>query len=172
MQASQGMIYIFTGEGKGKTSAALGTAIRAASAGLKVAIIQWYKSKAWGISEHEINHPNIAIFPMGAGFFFKDKGADPKPHRQAAQAALQKAETIMKSVDVLILDEINNAIHDELITVDEIKTVLQQRNSTHCILTGRYADPKLVDLADLVTEMKPIKHPYDQGKQAIKGLDY
>jgi len=172
MQTNSGLIYVFTGDGKGKTSAALGTAVRAAAAGLKVAIVQWYKSKDWGISEHDLNLKNITFYPMGEGFYFKDRGADPVPHQKAAKLALQQATDLLHQVDVLILDEINNAISDGLIDIQDILSLLQERGSTHLILTGRSADQKLITAADLVTEMKKIKHPYDQGKLAVKGLDF
>ncbi len=167
-----GLVYVFTGNGKGKTSAALGTAVRASAAGLKVAIVQWYKNKSWGISEHQLNMDNVAIYPMGEGFYFKDKGADPIPHQQAAAKALAKATSLLHQVDVLILDEINNAVADQLIDINDVLALIKARNTTHIILTGRSADPQLITIADLVTEMKNIKHPYDQGKLAVKGLDF
>jgi cob(I)alamin adenosyltransferase len=167
-----GLVYIFTGDGKGKTSAALGTAVRAIASGKTAAMIQWYKSQAWGISEHQLNLPHFTIYPMGEGFYYKDKGDDPTPHQQAALAALSKATKLCPQVDVLILDEINNAVADGLLSLDQIKQFIQQRGTTHLILTGRNAHPDIIAMADLVTEMKKIKHPYDQGKLAIKGLDF
>lgn len=167
-----GLVYIFTGDGKGKTSAALGTAVRAVASGKRVVMIQWYKSKAWGISEHQLNIPHFTIYPMGEGFYYKDKGDDPIPHRQAAKAALSKATELCPQVDVLILDEINNAVSDGLLSLDQIKQFIQKRGRTHLILTGRNVHPDVIEMADLVTEMKKIKHPYDRGKLAVKGLDF
>ncbi len=166
------LVYIFTGDGKGKTSAALGTAVRAVASGKKVAMVQWYKSEAWGISEHQLKLPRFEIFPMGEGFYYKDKGDNPAPHQQAANAALQKAIELCPQVDVLVLDEINNAVSDGLLTVDQVKQFITKRGKTHLVLTGRNAHPDVVAMADLVTEMKKIKHPYDQGKLAVKGLDF
>jgi len=188
----QGLIYIFTGEGKGKTSAALGVAIRAMAAGLRVAIVQWYKDPSWRISDHQIGSfltpeakARFAIYPLGAGFHLKnsktaplktgqvviDKATD-EEHRQKAHQALDKALSLVNTVDVLILDEINNAIEDQLITVDETINLISQRQRTHLILTGRDAHPEIIKLADLVTSMTKIKHPYDQGVLAVKGLDF
>ncbi len=167
-----GLVYIFTGDGKGKTSAALGTAVRVVASGKKVAMVQWYKSEAWGISEHQLKLPHFIIYPMGEGFYYKDKGDNPVPHQQAAEAALKQAVTLCPQVDVLILDEINNAVSDELLSVDQVKQFIIKRGKTHLVLTGRNAHPDIVAMADLVTEMKKIKHPYDQGKLAVKGLDF
>jgi cob(I)alamin adenosyltransferase len=188
---SKGMIYIFTGDGKGKTSAALGSAIRALAAGLKVAIIQWYKDPDWKISDHDIStllnkeaQKRFTLLALGQGFYIKTKTAPlttgqmvidkttPKHHKQAATQALTEARRFISKVDVLILDEINNAIADQLINLEEIQNLLNSRGSTHIILTGRNAHPALIERADLVTSMNKIKHPYDQGKLAIKGLDY
>ena len=186
------MVYVFTGDGKGKTSASLGIALRALAAGLKVAIIQWYKDPAWRISEHNINSlltpdtdARFAIYAMGKGFNLKDKKIAPlttgqvvvdtasqNEHKQAAEEALQKAVSLISTVDVLILDEINNAINDNLIRVNEVKKLIANRQNTHLILTGRNAHLDILAAADLVTEMTKIKHPYDQGKLAIKGLDF
>lgn len=186
-----GLVYIFTGDGKGKTSAALGTAIRALAAGLKVAMIQWYKDPDWKISDHEISallnkdaQKRFILLAQGQGFYIKTKTAPlttgqividkttPQHHKQAATQALTEAHRLISQVDVLILDEINNAVADQLIDLKEIQNLLEVRGSTHVILTGRNAHPALIERADLVTSMNKMKHPYDQGKLAIKGLDY
>lgn len=192
MTEDQGLIYIFTGDGKGKTSAALGTAMRALAAGLRVAIIQWYKDPSWRISEHAIDtlltpeaKQRFQFHPMGVGFHIPrakiaplsngqvvvDKASEPQ-HRQAAAAALTKATELLPQVDILILDEINNAIHDNLLPVDDVINVIQKRAKTHLVLTGRNAHPEIIKLADLITDMTKVKHPYDQGKLAVKGLDF
>ena len=171
----KGMIYVFTGDGKGKTSAALGVAVRAVSAGMKVAIIQWYKEKSWPISEHKLPKilKGIKIYPMGKGFYqLPTDHASPSQHKQSAQDALKKAESLMTKVDVLVLDEVNNAINDKLITSSNLLNLISKREKTHLVLTGREASKSIIDVADLVTEMKKIKHPFDQGKKAVKGLDF
>ncbi len=168
-----GMFYVFTGDGKGKTSAALGVGLRASLNGMTVAMIQWYKDPAWNISEHQVNQvlENFTIYPMGKGFFIKEVNS-PDKHRLAAQAALNQAKQLINQVDVLILDEINNALSDKLISLDEVINLINHRDQTHLILTGRNADPQIIQLADLVTSMEKIKHPYDSGQSAIKGLDF
>ena len=189
---SNSLVYIFTGDGKGKTSAGLGIAIRALAAGLRVAVIQWYKDPSWRISEHQISqlltpeaNSRFAIYPLGKGFNLKNKKTAPlstgqvvvdkvtqSEHLQAAHEAYEKAKSLLHQVDVLILDEINNAVSDNLINLSDAKTLIAQRDQTHLIFTGRNAHPDIIALADLVTNMTNIKHPYDQGKLAIKGLDF
>jgi len=175
MTINQGLVYVFTGDGKGKTSAALGVAVRAALSSMKVAIIQWYKEKRWPIAEHQIGKyiKNIKIYPLGSGFFkLPTDHATPKEHQQAAEAALKQAEKLLPKVDLLVLDEVNNAVKDKLINLNDLLKLISKRGKTHLILTGRGARPELVEQADLVTEMKKIKHPFDQGLKAVKGLDY
>jgi cob(I)alamin adenosyltransferase len=171
----QGLVYVFTGDGKGKTSAALGVAVRAALTGMKVAIVQWYKEKRWPIAEHKLGKyiKNIQIYPLGSGFYqLPTDHATPKEHQQAAEAALKQAEKLISKVDVLVLDEVNNAVRDKLINLDHLTNLIKKRGQTHLILTGRGAVKKIIELADLVTEMKKIKHPFDKGQKAVKGLDY
>lgn len=193
-----GLIYIFTGEGKGKTSAALGVALRSFASGLSVAWVAWYKQSGWGISEFNLpqilNSHRFQIFALGKGFHIPSKKAthldqnlkaaplasgakaldtaSEAEHQQAAKAALKKAHSLINQVDLLILDEVNNALHDGLINLQDLKHLLEKRGSTHLILTGRDAHAEIIKAADLVTDMKKVKHPYDQGKLAVKGLDF
>lgn len=181
-----GLVYIFTGDGKGKTSAALGVAIRAVGNGMKVAMVQWYKEASWRISEYELEKltDKFHIYPMGVGFHMPQKvarlatdqvvvdKASETDHHQAAQAAYDKSVELCPQVDLLICDEILNAVHDGLMTESEVFQLIENRQATHLILTGRNASPSVIAAADLVTEMKKIKHPYDQGKVAVKGLDF
>ncbi|MFH1244678.1 MAG: cob(I)yrinic acid a,c-diamide adenosyltransferase [bacterium] len=171
----KGLIYVFTGEGKGKTSAALGLAVRAALRGMKVGIVQWYKEKRWPIAEHKIGEKlnNIQIFPLGSGFYqLPTDHASQSEHRQAARAALKQARELVGKVDVLILDEVINAIGDGLVESKGVMELLNNRGRMHVVLTGRGASKELIEMADLVTECKKIKHPYDSGRPAIAGLDY
>lgn len=171
----KGLIYVFTGEGKGKTSAALGVAVRAGLKGMKVGIVQWYKEKRWPIAEHKIGEKldNIQIFPLGSGFYqLPTDHASQSEHQQAAEAALKQARELMGKVDVLILDEVINAIGDGLVESKGVMELLGKRGKTHMILTGRGASQELIEVADLVTECKKIKHPFDTGKMAVSGLDY
>lgn len=170
-----GLVYVFTGEGKGKTSAALGVAVRAALRGMKVGIVQWYKEKRWPIAEHKIGEKleNIQIFPLGSGFYqLPSDHATQSEHQQAAEAALAQARELVGKVDVLILDEVINAIGDGLVENKRVMELLSERGEMHVILTGRGAGQELIEVADLVTECKKIKHPFDKGKMAMAGLDY
>lgn len=175
MQELKGLVYVFTGSGKGKTSAAFWTGVRAALRGMSVVAIQWYKEARWPTVEQEIGKKlkNFEVYLMGKGFYkLPTDHASKSEHIKAAQKALEKARQLAGKVDVLILDEVNNAIADRLIKVSEVIKMIEQRGKTHIIITGRKAHKSIIAQADLVTEMKNIKHPFDQGKKAVKGLDY
>lgn len=171
----KGLVYIFTGEGKGKTSAGMWTAVRAALSGKNVAIVHWYKESSWPTNDQKIAglFPNLTDYLMGKGFYrLPTDHAPENAHKSAAQLALEKANELLATVEVLVLDEIINAIGDGLVSEESVLALLDNRGDTHLILTGRGASQTLVEGADLVTEMKKIKHPFDNGKKAIKGLDY
>ncbi len=196
--SKQGQVYVFTGDGKGKTSAAFWTGVRAALRGMKVAAIQWYKDPTWDVAEYRL--PKILkkfqVYPMGEGFritnyesrIMNREGKEVKlasvgtgrvvdtaseqEHKMAAREALNLAGKLIGKVEVLILDEVNNAVKDKLIDLVDLIDLISKRGKTHVILTGRDACAELVEAADLATEMKKIKHPFDQGKMAVKGLDF
>lgn len=171
----KGLVYVFTGDGKGKTSTAFWTGVRAALRGMKVAAVQWYKEAAWPTAEQKISQklPNFKVYLMGKGFYkLPTDHATGAEHKRAAEEALVKAKSLVGKVDMLILDEVNNVIADRLIKVSEVIEVIERRGKTHIIITGRKADKDIIALADLVTEMKKIKHPFDTGRKAIRGLDY
>jgi cob(I)alamin adenosyltransferase len=171
MSIDKGLVYVFTGEGKGKTSAALGVAVRAAAAGMKVGWVSWYKEERQSISEKRL--AEIEMYFMGKGFYnLPGDKLRPEEHKQAAAKALEKAEELVKRVDVLVLDEVNNAVEDGLIKLIKLIKLISKRGKTHLILTGRGAVEEIIRLADLATEMRKIKHPFDRGVKAIKGLDY
>lgn len=170
MNTKQGLVYVFTGDGKGKTSSALGVAVRAASAGLKVGWVSWYKEK---VLPARFNIEGVEMYAIGKGFYkLPEDHASPAEHKQAAVTALRQAEKLLKKVDVLVLDEVNNAVQDKLINLIDLINLISKRGKTHIILTGRNANKKIIELADLVTEMKKVKHPFDKGIKAVKGLDY
>lgn len=176
------MIHIYTGDGKGKTTAALGLALRAIGAGKKVAILQFMKkgdcSECKAIKKYQLP---ILIESFGAGFY-KILGDDkPKSaHQKAAQKALERAKEIIEkgNHDLIILDEINIAIGFGLIKVDAVIEIIQSKRlvesgkrDVDIILTGRSLHPKLKKLADLITVMKKEKHYFDQGIKARKGIE-
>ena len=186
---NSGLVYVFTGEGKGKTSAALGVAMRAVGQEKRVAMVQWYKEKLWQIGEHRLpellKQPLFDIYPMGQGFYkLPTDHASTADHQKAAKKTLKFTENLLitKSATkgltfcgqyfLIILDEVLNAINDKLISQMSLIRLIRKRGATHIILTGRNTPKKLIDLADLITEMKNIKHPYDSGRKAVLGLDY
>ncbi len=183
MAKRTGLIIVYTGDAKGKTSAALGAAMRALGHGWKVLMIQFFKGD-WPVVYGELElakrlHPQFEVLQLGRGFV-KIMG-DKKPfaeHVEAAKAAMQLTRERMESgqYDVIILDEINYAIgymDFKLVELEDVLQLLRDKPSEmHIILTGRNAHPKVVELADLVTEMKEIKHPMKKGIPAQQGIDF
>lgn len=172
------MIQIYTGEGKGKTTAAMGLALRAIGANKRVAILQFMKkgdsSEIKAIKKY---HLPINVFSFGIGFYhiLNDKHSD-KEHRVAAEKGLKKASDIIasKKYDLIILDEIIVAADLKLIDVDNVVAILPNDHSKKfdIILTGRNAHPKLKKIADLVSEIKPVKHYFDNDISARKGIEF
>jgi cob(I)alamin adenosyltransferase len=163
----KGMIQVYTGNGKGKTTAALGLALRAVGHGRKVVIIQFLKGKE--ISGERVSAkllaPLLTIIPMGRHGFINTVNPDPAD-KQLARTALEYAKELIrkKACDILILDEVNVAVAYNLIPVQELLEVMDSKPETmELILTGRNALPKVLEKADLVTEMKKLKHYYDKG---------
>ncbi len=177
MTEQKGLIIVHTGNGKGKTTAALGMGLRAWGQGLKVLVIQFIKGN-WKYGELEAAAkigPDFAIRQMGEGFVktFKDDALT--GHRLAAKEALQAAKTeiLSQKWDMVILDEINYAIKYELVSLDAALELLDIKPPLlHLVLTGRDADPAIIERADLVTEMKEIKHPLKKGIKAQKGIEF
>ena len=178
MEEKNGLIIVHTGNGKGKTTAALGLAIRAWGDGLRVLILQFIKG-GWKYGEIETIKRlgeidgRIELRRLGKGF---QRNTDDKAeHIAAAQEALKEAGEAFESgnYDLIILDEINYAVKFELITVEDVKALLAKRPAElHVVLTGRDAKEEIIDMADLVTEMKLIKHPYQKGIKAQKGIEF
>ena len=169
----KGYIHVYTGKGKGKTTAAFGLAMRAAGAGLKVYIAQFAK----GMQYSETNalarlQDSITVKQYGRKGFIK-RDPDEKDI-QAAQKGLKEVKEIMCSGDyqVIILDEANIATSYNLFSVDELLDFIEAKpERIELIITGRYADPRIIEKADLVTEMKEIKHYYHKGVKARKGIE-
>ena len=169
---NQGLVIVHTGEGKGKTTAALGLALRAFGAGLKVLILQFIKGGQTYGELDALKLLQIEIRQCGLGF---TKSGNISEHKAAAQETLKIAqdEIISGKWDLIILDEINYAVKFGLITEDEMLNLLKIRPpELHLVLTGRDATEKLIDAADLVTEMKLIKHPYQHGIKAQRGIEF
>ncbi len=172
----KGLIIVHTGNGKGKTTAALGLAFRALGNGFKVCMIQFIKG-TWKYGELKAaeKFENFEIIPMGKGFVnLGAKEPDPRDI-EAAEEAFNKAKEVILSdkYDMVILDEINYAILYKLISVEKVVELLMQKpEKLHVVLTGRNAHEKIIEIADLVTEMREIKHPYQKGIKAQRGIEF
>lgn len=170
----KGLIIVFTGEGKGKTTAALGMSLRALGHNLKVIMIQFIKGKCqYGELDAVKGLNNLNIYPMGSGFIFKEKNRAKAKEMVLEAWGLCKQKIESKEYDMVIMDEINYAIHYNLLNLDDVVNFLKSKpKQIHVVLTGREAKPKLIEIADIVTEMKNVKHPYKKGTTAQKGIEY
>ena len=178
--SERGLILVNTGNGKGKTTAALGVALRAVGQGFKVLILQFIKSgNGYGeLAGLAKLGDQVEIRSMGKGFIYYKRDevgeAELARHKAAAQEAWH---TLVEEVnsdrwDLIIMDEINNAINYDLIDVNSVVDMLKHKPELHVILTGRYAKPEIIDVADTVTEMKVVKHAYEKGIKAAKGIEF
>jgi cob(I)alamin adenosyltransferase len=171
---SIGRVIVNTGTGKGKTTAAFGTALRAAGHGQKVAIVQFIKGD-WNYGEVTALEgcPNIEIRRIGSGFTWL--ADDPAVPRSTAREAWDLSVELALSdrYDLLVLDELNYAVAEGYVTADEIVGLLAQKPPRlSVIITGRDAPSELIEVADTVTEMRAIKHAFDDGAPARKGIEY
>lgn len=182
---TKGLVLINTGTGKGKTTAALGTAIRAWGDGQKVLILQFIKG-AWKYGELKAIETlgkaegRIEIRPMGDGFVFHNK-KDPENEERLAEKKelarrawdMVRKEVMSGAWDLIVLDEINYAIHFGMLEAEEVARLIRERPvRLNMILTGRYAPKELIDLADTVTEMTLVKHAFQTGIRARKGIEF
>jgi len=175
MTKRKGLIQLFTGEGKGKTSAALGAALRASGHGLKTYIVFFMKGTfPYGEDAALRQLPNVDIAKFGGLKWVDPESIKPEEIEQAKKALAAAREAMLSGkYDLVVLDEVNVAVAYKLIPLDEVvKLIKDKPPNVELILTGRYADPKLIELADLVTEMVKLKHPYDKGVPARKGIEY
>jgi cob(I)alamin adenosyltransferase len=173
----RGLIMVNTGPGKGKTTAAMGTALRAVGNGMKVLMLQFLKG-SWHYGELDAAKSfgdKFVMKQMGRGFV-KVGGAetDPEDIRMVEEAwAEARKEILSGKWDLVILDEINYAIsYGMLDPAEVVKTLQGKPEHVHVILTGRNAHPTIVELADTVTEMKQVKHAYERGVMAQRGIEY
>lgn len=178
------VIIVFTGEGKGKTSASLGLLARALGTHWRVAFVQFIKD--WEVGEHEFIQKIIPAFPDklvfykgGKGFFnageLSAKDVRPADHKSAAQKTYNFALQCATSgkFDLVICDEINNAVHDELLTQDQLEALINTRHKkTSLCLTGRNFPKHLLPSVDIATNMTKLKHHFDEQFLANKGIDY
>jgi len=174
--SKQGLVIVYTGGGKGKTTAALGLALRAVGRGLSVSMIQFIKG-SWKSGEIEASKflPNFEIQTMGLGFVDKADDSALQKHKSAALNALKTAEAAIVSGihDLVILDEINCAINLGLLSIDDVVQMVSEKpREVNLALTGRNAPKELIDLADIATEMLELKHVFTKGGQAAPGIDF
>lgn len=197
---TNGLIYVFTGEGKGKTSAALGVATRALLLDERVVWVAFYKGSDWDLAEKKLveKFPSLEMHFTGKGFKISESAsqrvsksvkmakvaggagvvvdtASEDEHKMAAEDGLQlAAHSLQQKPFLLVMDEVLNAVSEGLLESSAVMEVLSQRGYTHIVMTGRAnkRTSRLLQGADLVSECKKIKHPYDSGKLAVRGLDF
>ncbi|HBE73690.1 MAG TPA: cob(I)yrinic acid a,c-diamide adenosyltransferase [candidate division Zixibacteria bacterium] len=171
----KGMIHVYTGDGKGKTTAALGLGMRAAGHGKKVLMVQFMKGRTnYGELESAKRVPGFCIVQFGRPDFVDRKNPDPRDIEGAGEAlsyALEAAK--LRSCDLLILDELNVALDFGLVSLGEVKDFLAEKpEEMEIVITGRNAHPDIIELADLVTEMREVRHYYRKGVQARQGIEH
>jgi cob(I)alamin adenosyltransferase len=173
----KGLIIVNTGPGKGKTTAAMGTALRAVGQGMKVLMLQFLKG-SWHYGELDAVKAfgdNFVMKQMGRGFV-KVGAAEPDPEdvKMVEEAWNESREAILSGKwDLVVLDEINYAISYGMLDPQKVVEALKQKpEMVHVILTGRNAHPTIVELADTVTEMRQVKHAYEKGVEAQRGIEY
>jgi cob(I)alamin adenosyltransferase len=171
----RGLVQVFTGSGKGKTTAALGTLMRAAGHGLKIFIVFFMKGDyPYGERQVLSQIPGVTVASFGSLNFVQPGAVKPEEKAEAAKA-LAAAEAAMKSgrYDLVILDEVNVAAAWELIPPEALLRLIEDKPyNVELILTGRLADARVIQRADLVTEMLNIKHPFNEGIMAREGIEY
>ena len=171
----KGLLIVHTGKGKGKSTAAMGLAVRAIGNGMKVGIVQFVKG-VWETGERVVldKFPELCVIKaMGEGFSWETQ--DRRRDIQAAENAWQMAKDMMddESFDLIILDELNIPLRYDNLDIDDVVKELQNRRQMlHVVVTGRNAKEPLLEAADLVTEMAMVKHPFRAGVKAQKGIEY
>jgi cob(I)alamin adenosyltransferase len=174
MAAHKGLVHVYTGDGKGKTTAAIGLGIRAVGAGLRVHMIQFMKGRRYSELDALKHIPGFTVVQFGRDEFVSKK----KPEQidiDLARKGLAHAREVMRKneCDVLILDEINVAVDYQLLSSADVLDLINMKPETmELVLTGRYAKPEIVQQADLVSEMLEIKHPFQKGVPCRKGIDW
>jgi cob(I)alamin adenosyltransferase len=174
----KGLVVVITGHGKGKTTTALGIAVRACGHDMKVCIIQFMKGDLYAGEWDGVKKMNCQIELIATGKGFCGIQGNPYPyqeHRKNAQEAIQLALQKMEAgpPDILILDEINNALHLKLVDLDQVLQIIERKPAQmHLVLTGRNAHPRVIELADTVSEITEVKHAYRKGIEPQPGIDY
>jgi cob(I)alamin adenosyltransferase len=171
----RGLVQVFTGNGKGKTTAAIGSVLRAVGQGFRVFIVFFMKGDyPYGEQKALAQLPNVTTARFGFQSFVDPDNVKPE-EKEEAEKALKTAREAMESreYDIVVLDEVNIAAAWGLVDIDEVVELVRSKPETvELILTGRYANERLIELADLVTEMKEVKHPYQKGILSRRGFDH
>ncbi|MGI6453602.1 MAG: cob(I)yrinic acid a,c-diamide adenosyltransferase [Syntrophomonadaceae bacterium] len=173
--SDKGLIFVHTGNGKGKTTAALGLVLRAVGHGRRVFVAQFMKSEQYGeIKAIKDYLPNVTIAQFGRNTFISKDNLSPVDVEMAVKGLEKARKAVMSDkYDLVILDEINVAIYSNLIPLKDVLELIKSKPERLDLgLTGRYAPQEIIDIADLVTEMKEIKHPYAKGIPAKKGFEF
>ena len=170
----KGYTQVYTGSGKGKTTAAFGCALRAAGCGLRVCVIQFMKNKPSGELRGLSALPQVTIKQFGAGPVVRKESLSEDDYKCAREGLSCAGEALCgKEYGLVVLDEINIAVHMGLLKKEDLLELIKNRPAeTELIITGRYADPAVIEVADLVTEMTQVKHYYDKGVEAREGVEY
>lgn len=171
----KGLVQLYTGNGKGKTTAATGCIVRAAGHGLRVHVIYFMKGDTrYGEQAMIERLPNITFERFGSLDFVDPKNVKEEERQQARDAlAAAKRAIFGGQYDIVVLDEVNVASGWKLIDVEDVLELIRTKpEKVDLILTGRYASPKLIEAADLVTEMREVKHPYHSGTRARAGIEF
>ena len=178
IMGKDGLIIVYTGGGKGKTTAALGLSLRAVGYNHKICMIQFIKG-SWHYGEMDSSkklEPEFELIAAGKGFVgILDDKSSREEHVKIANEAIRisKEKILSENYDIVILDEINYAINLGLIDLKEVLDLINSKPSgLNLVLTGNHAKKEIIELADLVTEMKEIKHPFKSGIKAKKGIDF
>ena len=178
IMGKEGLVIVYTGGGKGKTTAALGMTLRAVGYNHKICMIQFIKG-SWHYGEMDSSkrlEPEFELIAAGKGFVgILDDKSSREEHKKIANEAirLSKEKILSGNYDIVILDEVNYAINLDLIDVNEVLDLIKSKPSNlNLVLTGNHAKKEIIDCADLVTEMKEIKHPFKSGIKAKKGIDF
>jgi cob(I)alamin adenosyltransferase len=173
-----GLTIVYTGNGKGKTTAALGIALRAVGYDKKICMIQFIKG-SWHYGEMTSSkrlEPEFEMVAIGKGFVgIIDDKSPIEEHKRIANEAIKISINKIQSgnYDIVILDEVNYAINLDLVKLEDVLNIIKSKPDTlDLVLTGNHAKDEIIELADLVTEMREIKHPFRQGKKAKKGIDF
>jgi len=169
----KGYIHLYTGNGKGKTTAALGLALRAAGAGKRIFIAQFVKGMQYSELDALKRFPEIELKQYGLDCFFVNEPTQ-KDINAARQGLSEITDYILEQkAEMVILDEVCIALYYHLVEIEEIMNLLKSKpEEMEIVMTGRYAPPELYEIADLVTDMTEIKHYYTKGIQARKGIEY